>query len=154
MFRLRRNQAVDLHTQKLRTIPEREILTKDAGPFVTFFFRCFSHSFSIHLFLFISNSKLLIFSRFFGPKLLNGCLVVWPNNLRLQGRQTSWRFLQRNNFSSSKTSSGRLARCVQNVLEDVKLLRWRRAEDVFNTCFEDVLKTSLRPTNVFWVKPF
>ena len=144
-FRLRRNQAVDLHTRNWE-LSQREILSKDAGPFLTFFFRCFSHSFSIHLFLFINNSKLLIFSRFFGRKLLNGCLVVWPNNLRMRGRQTSWRFLQRNKFPSSKTSSGRLARCVQNILEDVKLLRWRRAEDVFKICFElrleDVFKTN------------
>ena len=58
--------------------------------------------------------------------------------------KTSWRCLQRNNFSSSKTSSRRL----ENVLEDVKLLRWRRVEDVFKTCLEDVFKTSSRPTNV------
>ena len=32
-----------------------------------------------------------------------------------------------------KTSSGRL----QDVLDNVKLLRWRRVEDVFKTCFED-----------------
>ena len=31
---------------------------------------------------------------------------------------------------------------MQDVLEDVKLLRWRRVEDV--------LKTSSRPTNVCW----
>ena len=54
--------------------------------------------------------------------------------------------LQRNNFSSSETSSRRL----QDVLEDKKLLRWRRFEDVFKTCFEDVFKTSSRPTNVCW----
>ena len=30
-------------------------------------------------------------------------------------------------------SSRRLARCLQDVLEDVKLLRWRRVEDVFKT---------------------
>ena len=56
----------------------------------------------------------------------------------------SSRRLQRNNFSSSKTSSRRL----QDVLEDVKLLRWRRVEDVF--------KTSWRLTNVCWesfIKP-
>ena len=47
--------------------------------------------------------------------------------------KTSSRRLQRNNFSSSKTSSRRLARCLQDVLEDVKLLRWRRFEDVFKT---------------------
>ena len=76
--------------------------------------------------------------------------------------KTSWRRLQRNNFSSSKTSSRRLegvlrevlrtssrflqdvfARRSQDVLENVWLLRWRRVEDV--------LKTSWRPTNICWV---
>ena len=51
--------------------------------------------------------------------------------------KTSSRYLQRNNFSSSKTSSRRLqdifARRLQDVLEDEKLLRWRRFEDVFKT---------------------
>ena len=36
------------------------------------------------------------------------------------------------------------------VLEDEKLLRWRRVEKVFKTCTEDVFKTSWRPTNVCW----
>ena len=45
-----------------------------------------------------------------------------------------------------KTSS----RCLQEVSEDVKLLRWRRVEDVLKTCLEDVLKMSSRPTNVCW----
>ena len=44
-------------------------------------------------------------------------------------------------------SSGRLEdmswRRFQDVLEDERLLRWRRVEDVF--------KTSSRPTNVCWV---
>ena len=50
--------------------------------------------------------------------------------------KTSSRRLQRNNFSSSTMSSRRLkmssrplARCLQDVLEDVKLLRWRRLQD-------------------------
>ena len=65
----------------------------------------------------------------------------------------SSRRLQHNNFSSSKRSSRRLARCLQDVfktslqdvfvLKDVKSLRWRYVEDVF--------KTSSRPTNVCWV---
>ena len=56
---------------------------------------------------------------------------------------------QRNNFSSSKTCWRRL----QDALEDVKLLRWRRVEDVFKTCLdEDVFKTSWRPKNICWVK--
>ena len=56
--------------------------------------------------------------------------------------KTSSRRLQRNNFSSSKTSSRRL--------ENEKLFRWRRTEDVFKTCLEDILKTSWRPTNICW----
>ena len=60
--------------------------------------------------------------------------------------KTSSRRLQHNNFSSSKTSSKRLckttSRRLQDLLEGVKLLRWRRAEDVFKTCLEDVFKTN------------
>ena len=41
----------------------------------------------------------------------------------------SSRRLQCNDFSSSKTSSSHL----QDVLEDEKLLSWRRVEDVFRT---------------------
>ena len=66
--------------------------------------------------------------------------------------KTSSRRLQCNNFLSSKTSSRRLqnvfARRLQDVLEDLKLLRWRRVEDVVKTCLEDVYKTSSKPTNV------
>ena len=58
--------------------------------------------------------------------------------------KTSWRCLQCNNFLSSKASWRRL----EDVLEDEKLLRRRRVEDVFKTCFEDVFKTSSRPTKV------
>ena len=36
-------------------LPQGEILSKYAGPILTFVFRCFSHIFAIHLFLFISN---------------------------------------------------------------------------------------------------
>ena len=53
--------------------------------------------------------------------------------------KTSSTRLQRNNFTSSKTSWRRL----EDVLEDEKLLRWRRLEDVLKTCLEDVLKTCL-----------
>ena len=48
--------------------------------------------------------------------------------------KTSSTRLQRNNFTSSKTS-------WRLVVENEKLLRWRRIEDVLKTCFEDVLKT-------------
>ena len=51
--------------------------------------------------------------------------------------------LQRNNFSSSKTSWIHLARPLEEVLEDEKLLRWKRLEDFLKTCLEDVLKTCL-----------
>ena len=52
--------------------------------------------------------------------------------------------------TSSKTSSRHLQHVFQDVLEDEKLLHWRRFEDVLNTCLEDVFKTSSRPTNVCW----
>ena len=57
--------------------------------------------------------------------------------------KTSWGRLQHNKFSSSKTSSRRLVRCLQDVLEDEKLVHWRRTEDVF--------KTSWRLTIVCWI---
>ena len=47
-----------------------------------------------------------------------------------------------------KMSSRVFARSLQDVLEDLKLLRWRRVEDVVKTCLEDVYKTSSKPTNV------
>ena len=61
---------------------------------------------------------------------------------RLQ--DTSSRRLQRNNFSSSKTSSRRLTRCLQRheILGRHEILRWRRVQDVFKTCLEDVFKTN------------
>ena len=46
----------------------------------------------------------------------------------------------------------RLPRRLQDVLEDVKLLRWRRVEDVFKTCLQDVFKTCLQ--DVFSVTIF
>ena len=93
---------------------------------------------------------------------------VWRRLQDMSSRHlqdTSSRHLQRNNFLSSKTSSRRLqgvsktscemsSRYLQDVLEDEKLLRWRHAEDVFNTCLEDILKTSWRPTNVCWAITF
>ena len=60
----------------------------------------------------------------------------------------SSRRLQRNNFSSSKTASRRLARGLGR--HNIKLLRWRRVEDVFKTCLEEVFKASSRPTDVCW----
>ena len=42
------------------------------------------------------------------------------------------------------------ARRLQDVLEDVKLSRWRRVKGVFKTCFETLFKTPSRPTNVCW----
>ena len=59
--------------------------------------------------------------------------------------------LQRNNFTSSRTSWRRLEDVLQSRFEDVlktssrrlqeKLLRWRRLEGVLKTCLKDVLKT-------------
>ena len=55
--------------------------------------------------------------------------------------------LHRNNFLSSKTKRLQVvktsSRCLEDVLEDEKLLRWRRLLDVLKTCLEDVLKTCL-----------
>ena len=58
-----------------------------------------------------------------------------------------------------KKSWRHLARRLQDVFKTyllrwliwLKLLLWRRVEDVLKACFEDVFKTSWRPTNVFWV---
>ena len=48
--------------------------------------------------------------------------------------------------------SRRLGRFLQDVLEDEKLLPWRRVEDVFKTYLEDDLKTSWRSANVCWIR--
>ena len=53
----------------------------------------------------------------------------------------SWRLLQQNNFLSSKTSWRHLAIRLEDVLEEEKLLRWRRLQDGLKICLEDVLKT-------------
>ena len=61
--------------------------------------------------------------------------------------KTSWRRLQRNSFSSSKTSSRHLEDVLTTwrrfVLEDKKLLRWRRVED------QQMLAGKLTASN-FW----
>ena len=62
--------------------------------------------------------------------------------------KTSWRRLQHNNFASSdtswrpiqnifKTSCKMSSRCLQDILVDVKLLRWRRVEEVLKTSSTD-----------------
>ena len=84
----------DLFAQAERELQQSEVLSKYGGPFFTFFFWCFSQIFAMHLFLFINNygqasalEVALCFPDFLGSKLLNGCLVVWPSNLCLQGIQ-------------------------------------------------------------------
>ena len=70
-------------------------LKRDTGPFlkISFFFRCFSHIFAVHLFFYnqlgsgFSPQSCLYFRGSLISKLLNGCLVVWQNNLCLQGIQ-------------------------------------------------------------------
>ena len=57
----------------------------------------------------------------------------WRHFLR-----TSSTRLQRNNFSSSKTSWRRLERCKVVTLKTF----WKRLQDVFKTCLQDVLKTN------------
>ena len=80
--------------------------------------------------------------------------------------KTSSGRLQRNNFSFYKTNVfktsckmswrrlqgdfKKFSRHLQDVLEDVKLLHWRRLQDILKTSLEDVFKTSSRPTNIYW----
>ena len=65
-------------------------------------------------------------------------------------KRSSRRLGQDQHICLGYTSSRRL----QDVLEDVKLLRWRLVENVFKTCLQDVFKTSWRPTNACWVAYF
>ena len=69
--------------------------------------------------------------------------------------KASWRRPKRNNFSSSKTSLRRL----KDVLEDVKLLCWRRLQDVLKTnkcllgyrAFKNRI-LALRKPSILWMK--
>ena len=71
-------------------------------------------------------------------------LLVFKTSSRHVLKTSSIR-LQRNNFSSSKTSW----RCLgRRKIVTVKT-SWRRLEDVLKTCLEDVCKTSLRQTKCF-----
>ena len=65
--------------------------------------------------------------------------------------KTSSRRLQRNNFSSSKTSSRRLARFFQDVFNTSSRCLGRQKIVMLKTCWrhlQDVLKTSWRPTKM------
>ena len=55
-------------------LPQGEILSKDAGHFLTFFFRCFSHIFAIHLFLFISNYGQVFYKQLWSGLSSRNCL--------------------------------------------------------------------------------
>ena len=69
--------------------------------------------------------------------------MQYPSKHLLVSKTSSTR-LQRNNFTSSKTSWRPFQDLSQDVLEDEKLLRWSRLQDVFKTYLEDVFKTSRR----------
>ena len=75
-------------------------------------------------------------------------LVLNTSSRRLQ--DMSWTRLQRNNFTSSKTSW----RCLEDLLEDEKLLHWRHLQDVLKTSGGHILKTTSRrlegKQNVYW----
>ena len=58
--------------------------------------------------------------------------------------KTPTRHLQRNNFSCSKTSWRRLARCLQNVFKTSRKTKNCHAEDVLKTSSRHVFKTSPR----------
>ena len=57
-------------------LPQSEILSKDAGPFLTLFFRCFSHIFATLIFIYkqlgsgLSFQSYLYFQGFLGSSLL------------------------------------------------------------------------------------
>ena len=72
-------------------------------------------------------------------------LVLKTSWWQLQDK--SWRCLQ-HVFS---VTIFRPSRRLQVVLENRRLLRWRRLQDVLETCLEDVLKTSWRHIlKTFW----
>ena len=76
-------------------------------------------------------------------------LLVFKTSSRHVLKTSSTR-LQRNNFSSSKTSWRRFEDISQdvlkNVFEDEKLLCWRCLEDVLKKWLEDVFRMSFRET--------
>ena len=86
-------------------LPQGEILRKDVGPFLTFFFRCFSHIFAIKLFLFISNygqALALEIAYIFKAFWAQSCLMVAVtyvceeySNLRIQNRHLQLIFSQK-----------------------------------------------------------
>ena len=75
--------------------------------------------------------------------------VLQPSKHLLVLKTSSTR-LQRNNFTSSKTSWRRLEYVLQRLFEDVLKTSWKTkncyAEDVLKTCLEDLLKILWRQT--------
>ena len=73
--------------------------------------------------------------------------TFWRHVLKTSWRpvlKTSWRLLEDVLQRRLEDLSSRcLQDLLQDVLEDEKLLRWRRLDDVLKTWLEDVLKTSL-----------
>ena len=59
---------------------------------------------------------------------------------------TSWRRLQDISWRRLQHVFSVTILRLQDVLEDEKLLRWRRLEDVLKTCLEDLLKILWRQT--------
>ena len=74
MFLLRRNQEVDLHKQKLKTVAEW-ILSKDADPFLKCFsFGCFFHIFTVAIQLpSFSISRLASVNEFLNVNIFSTC---------------------------------------------------------------------------------
>ena len=69
-------------------------------------------------------------------------LKTLSSRLCLHVFKTSYRRLQRNNFSSSKTASRRLVRCLQDVFKTSWKTKNYYAEDVLKTSSRYVLKTN------------
>ena len=96
------------------------------------------------------DQKNQIFLRGFHRKNLLVFKVSWrrPQDMswrRLQHvfRLTIFRLPRRPCKYVLKMSWRHLARCLEDVLKDEKLLRWGRLEDVLKTCLEDFSKTCL-----------
>ena len=157
MSRLRRNQVCTSRNWKPT---QREILSKDAGPFIkTFSFsRCFSHIFAIaNQLAGFSISRLASVEDFF--KFLNVNIYASINDylfkyLYLASQQTfvlmktSWRRLS---SSSSRRLQGVLKTSCKNVfktssrrLQDILKTSSRRRQDFFKTSsrrLQDIFKT-------------
>ena len=101
-------------------------------------------NFILPMFWVMSKYKFNLFHKSSGyQKLPSKHLLVLKTSPRSL-QDMPWRFLQR----LFRVTILRLARRLEDLLEDKKLLRWRRLQDVFKTCLGDVSKRCLE--NMPW----